>query len=118
MALAHARRLIADGVEYSWTASIPPRTLDWETEHMTIAIQRTTGGPKLVGYAAARVDGTPRAITPRAIRKIIEVAMERGWTPDEPGPDFALGVEATEGELQAPQNVALRARVLLEELRS
>jgi hypothetical protein len=118
MALAHARRLIVDGVECLWTASIPPRTLNWETEHMTLAIQRTTGGPKLVAYAAARVDGTPRAITPRAIRKIIEVALERGWTTDQPGPDFALGVEAREGKLQAPQNVALRARALIEELRS
>jgi hypothetical protein len=34
------------------------------------------------------------------------------------GADFVLGVETTDGELRAPRNVTLRARVVIEELRS
>jgi hypothetical protein len=82
VALAHARRLRVAEVDYSWTASIPPSTLDWETEHMTIAVQRTSGGSKLVAYAAARVDGAPRAVTPKAVRRMVEIARERGWLAD------------------------------------
>ncbi len=83
---------------------------------MTIAIQRTTGMPKLVAYAAARVDGTSTAIPPRP-QNILEVAPEHGWTPDKRGPNFVLGREGMTGELQGPGNVALRARLLIEELR-
>jgi hypothetical protein len=94
------RRIVVDGVEYSWKFPRRPSNRDWDCWGGCAAVvqsPKSRGGSVLIvrfpqhhpGVAAA-VGFPVVSVLPSQIADAIRRAVAAGWHADEPGPAFGI----------------------------
>jgi hypothetical protein len=106
LAAKGSRSITVDDVRYRWSIGRGQGPLsfavDFPGQAGSVLVVRISDSPRMRWCD----DGEGLVVAPALVAAVIRLALERGWKPDAPGPQFLLAVQSSE----LPESVKTVAR--------